>query len=1320
MSDENYYKIGGSLEYQHPTYVVRQADYELYEGLTNGDFCYVLNSRQMGKSSLRVQMMKKLKEQGFKCASIDMTRIGSYVTPAEWYAGIISELLRGFSLTRKVNFSDWWREREMLPPLQRLSEFIEDVLLAEFSQNLVIFIDEIDSIIKINFKEDFFAFIRACYNQRVDNPEYNRLTFCLLGVATPSDLIGDKNISTPFNIGRAIELTGFHLHEVQSLIQGLEGRVTHSSFIMQEILEWTGGQPFLTQKLCKLIVQKSEARNRDTQENLENTKSYILKGRKNEYVERLVRSRIIENWETQDEPEHLRTIRDRILWSQRKGQLLQLYQQILQTGEVKANDKPEQMELRLSGLVVKQQGKLRVYNRIYESIFNQSWVENALVEAGLLPEVAEKPAPFKVDIQALEQIALDALQQFEYQQIEALVLAMQAGQKLKALVEDGCPLQNYPTVTPLLALQTILNKICERNQFKGHNDMVYDVCFSPKGQHIATVGSDGTVRLWNLFGQQLAGWQGHQGKIDDVSFSPDGQLIATAGRDGTAKLWNLSGQLIAQFNERQTWARSVSFSADGQLMIVTAGTKGTAKLWNLSGQQIAQFDGHQGRVWGVSFSPDGQLIATAAQDGTARLWNLSGQQIARFNGHQGTVWGVSFSPNGQLIATAGADATAKVWDLSGQQLAQMNAHQDWVYSVSFSPDEKCLATAGYDGTVSLWKLSGQQLAQLNAHVGVALGVSFSPDGQRLATAGSDGMIRLWDLSEKHLAQWKGHQGSVWSVSFSPSGQLIATAGRDSTARLWDLSGHQLVQLDGHPSEVTSVSFCSDEQRLATAGLDGKVILWDLSGRQLAQWKGHQGGIWRVSFSPDGQRLGTAGWNGKARLWDLSGQQQAQLNCHQGLVRSVSFSPDGQHIATAGDDGAARLWNLAGQQMAQWQGHQGGVNSVSFSPDGQQIATAGDDGTVRLWQLFGHQLAQWKGHQGAVLSASFSPDGQRIATAGWDGTVRLWELSGRQLAQWNGHRGRVLSVCFSPDNQCIATTGDDGIVRLWQIEELDELLSRGWEWLEDYLPQKHGLTPREQDIWLLYRTNYSYKQIANELNISLNTVKKHMKNIYAKLHDLHGLRFKSLEASWNLAGVDDVEDATLASSSSEPIVCDRLSSERGIDYTRLHDLLAAGQWLEADLETTTVMLRVSGREAEGWLRAEDMNNFPCMDLLTIDQLWVKYSKGRFGFSVQKKIWESLGGKQNAEYKIYRSFSKSVGWSDGSNSWLHYPDLSFNSTAVVGHLPGGLLDWLWSSYRNSRLSLLAERAAGADGATTHAPVWWNIIPSIASRLSECDIQ
>jgi tetratricopeptide (TPR) repeat protein len=100
----------------------------------------------------------------------------------------------------------------------------------------------------------------------------------------------------------------------------------------------------------------------------------------------LVRTQVIENWEAFDEPEHLKTIRDRLLWSQRQGQLLQLYHQILQQVEVKANDLPEQRELRLSGLIVKQQGKLKVYNRIYQSIFNRNWVENALVEAGFLPQ----------------------------------------------------------------------------------------------------------------------------------------------------------------------------------------------------------------------------------------------------------------------------------------------------------------------------------------------------------------------------------------------------------------------------------------------------------------------------------------------------------------------------------------------------------------------------------------------------------------------------------------------------------------------------------------------------------------------------------------------------------------------------------------------------------------------------------------------------------------------------------------------------------------------------------------------------------------------
>jgi hypothetical protein len=148
--------------------------------------------------------------------------------------------------------------------------------------------------------------------------------------------------------------------------------------------------------------------------------------------------------------------------------------------------------------------------------------------------------------------------------------------------------------------------------------------------------------------------------------------------------------------------------------------------------------------------------------------------------------------------------------------------------------------------------------------------------------------------------------------------------------------------------------------------------------------------------------------------------------------------------------------------------------------------------------------------------------------------------------------------------------------------------------------------------------------------------------------------------------------------------DDLRSERGVDYSKLRNLLASRQWREADKETLAVMLKAAKKQKlayhdSGYLDIESIEKFPCTDLGTIDQLWVNYSYGRFGFSVQKHIWESVGGKPGKDdYEIFKKFGDRVGWLKWESKWLglkkeeqwlSYSEITFTLNAPQGHLPLG---------------------------------------------------
>lgn len=256
------------------------------------------------------------------------------------------------------------------------------MLLVKIPNDMVIFIDEIDSVKSLDFStDDFCAWIRSCYNHlaAADSTAHfhRRLTFALFEAAAPSELITDPE-RTPFNIGTAIHLSGFTLEESQALVEGLAGSVDQPQEVLREILKWTGGQPFLTQKLCQILLHVCDRPicrlQRPTPPSHDQVSLFLdqlvgeaLAHHNNVAVQVTppVQTQLIDDWQAQDHPEHFKTIRNRLLRDPRRAPLvLNLYQRILQRGQIRAEDSPEQTELLLSGLVIKRGQRLQVANPI--------------------------------------------------------------------------------------------------------------------------------------------------------------------------------------------------------------------------------------------------------------------------------------------------------------------------------------------------------------------------------------------------------------------------------------------------------------------------------------------------------------------------------------------------------------------------------------------------------------------------------------------------------------------------------------------------------------------------------------------------------------------------------------------------------------------------------------------------------------------------------------------------------------------------------------------------------------------------------------------
>ncbi|MFN8481201.1 MAG: AAA-like domain-containing protein [Kouleothrix sp.] len=578
MTAETIYTVGGTVQAGAGIYIPRQADAELLALCRAGAFGYVLTARQMGKSSLMTETARRLNDAGARTVLIDLTQIGTILNAEQWYLGLLTET--GEQLALETDALAWWNERSHMGPAQRLTAFLREVVLAEVAAPVVIFVDEIDTTLSLDFTDDFYAAIRALYNARAQQPALARLSFVLIGVALPGDLIKDPQ-RTPFNIGRQVELRDFSEAETAPFGTGLGLPAEQAAAVLERVHEWTNGHPYLTQRLCAALAVAP------------------LAERTPPGVDALVHALFLGEQSKQDN--NLQFVRDML--TRRAPDpigVLTTYRDVLRGRVVRDDERAlPKAHLKLAGVVRRAGRVLELRNRIYQRVFDERWVKENLPRDYLprrLQRIGLIAIAVLVALVVLLGVFLFGARSREAEltaQKETAVAAQQTSQADERSAQTAVAQANAARATAVSAG----NAAQEANRATLRQLMVSDA------QAALAEGNPDQARLRAIAALRAdPGLAQAEVVLDQAAFAP-----------GTRHL--LTGHTAVVIG--------VAFSPDGK-QVVSAARDNTLRVWDVaSGTSVRTLAGHTDWVYGVAFSPDGKQVVSASFDTTLRVWDVA-------------------------------------------------------------------------------------------------------------------------------------------------------------------------------------------------------------------------------------------------------------------------------------------------------------------------------------------------------------------------------------------------------------------------------------------------------------------------------------------------------------------------------------------------------------------------------------------------------------------------------------------------------------------------------------------------------------------------